>query len=85
MGLRLHIRLVWVGIVLLGLVAGVALTQERTAGPDKAVTVERNLAQRFDAGRKWAVIVGVAKYLDAQIPSLRYCVDDARLLEKTLA
>lgn len=52
---------------------------------EKAVVVERELAGRFDAGRKWAVLVGVNKYLDPGIPSLRYCVADVRLLARTLA
>ena len=52
---------------------------------ERGVTVEETMAGRFDAGRKWAILIGVDKYLDPQIPSLDYCVADARLMADTLS
>lgn len=42
------------------------------------------LAISADEGRKWAVVIGVNEYLDPTIPSLRYCVADARRVSETL-
>jgi hypothetical protein len=43
-------------------------------------------AERFDRGRKWAVVIGVNEYLDRdKIKSLNYCVRDAHLVAETLA
>src|SRR5262249_12616139 len=42
-------------------------------------------AEAFEAGRKWAVIIGINEYLDEEhIPALAYCVADARLMFKQL-
>lgn len=35
-------------------------------------------------GRRWAVLIGVEQYEDARVSPLRYCVDDAKLLQQTL-
>ena len=35
-------------------------------------------------GHGWAVVIGVNEYLDPNFPSLRYSVNDARLVERTL-
>jgi hypothetical protein len=51
----------------------------------KRLNVELDQAATFGRGRKWAIIVAINKYLDPQIPNLRYCVDDAHLLAQTLA
>jgi len=83
MRLRRRIWLLWASLSFAVVVSGGAVAQERAAG-DKAVVVERELATRFDAGRKWAVIIGVNEYIDQTIPSLRYCVADARLVADTL-
>jgi formylglycine-generating enzyme required for sulfatase activity len=37
-----------------------------------------------DAGRGWAVVIGVNEYLDPKIPGLKYCVADARRVFETL-
>ena len=51
----------------------------------KALVVEKlSPADRFDNGDKWAILIGVNKYSDPQISSLKYCVSDVRLLEKVL-
>ncbi|NUQ65780.1 MAG: SUMF1/EgtB/PvdO family nonheme iron enzyme [Pirellulales bacterium] len=53
--------------------------------PQKNIARDGSLAAQLEAGRKWAVLVGINKYLDPQIPSLRYCVSDARQLARALA
>jgi hypothetical protein len=50
---------------------------------DKNIARAQQLAA-FDAGRKWAVLIGVNTYLDPTISSLKYCVADARQLAETL-
>jgi formylglycine-generating enzyme required for sulfatase activity len=50
---------------------------------DRAIAVESVAARA--AGRKWAVVIGINKYLDPRIASLRYCVADAHRLAETLA
>lgn len=47
------------------------------------IVVER--AQQFVKGRKWAVVIGVNRYLDETIPSLHFCVEDTDRLVNTLA
>jgi len=49
-----------------------------------AVPARETAAARFDQGRKWAVVVGVNKYLGTGIPALKYCVADAKLVSKQL-
>jgi hypothetical protein len=34
--------------------------------------------------RRWAIVIGVNQYEDRDIPTLHYCVDDARLMAKCL-
>src|ERR671938_670781 len=54
------------------------------AEPDEK-NIDRNMAgSAFDAGRKWAVVIGVNRYLDPDIPKLRYCIADARLVGQRL-
>lgn len=50
---------------------------------DRDLVVEK-AGKAFDAGRKWAVLVGVDKYLDPKVPSLQFCGSDARLLARKL-
>ncbi|NLX95161.1 MAG: DUF1080 domain-containing protein [Rhodopirellula sp.] len=52
---------------------------------EKNIARDGSLAEKFDQGRKWAVVIGVNQYLDPLIPSLRFCVADARLVSCTLA
>lgn len=52
---------------------------------DKNVTRDSALAERFDRGQKWAVVIGVDDYIDAAVADLKYCVADARLLSTVLA
>ncbi len=47
--------------------------------------ITRDMASRFDKGRKWAVIVGINSYRDQLIPPLEFCVADARLMEEALS
>jgi formylglycine-generating enzyme required for sulfatase activity len=63
---------------------GTATAQQPVDEP-KNIVREGQLAERFDAGRKWAVVIGVNTYLDPKIPNLRFCVADARLMADTLA
>lgn len=51
----------------------------------KNIARDGSLAEKFDQGRKWAVVIGVNQYLDPLIPSLQFCVADARLVTRTLA
>jgi hypothetical protein len=53
-------------------------------GDAKNITRNQSAGQRFDAGRKWAVLVGVNRYLDPEINALEYCVADVRLMEQVL-
>lgn len=46
--------------------------------------VERRAQRRFDGGRKWAIVIGVEEYSDAQINSLDFCVDDAQAMASVL-
>jgi formylglycine-generating enzyme required for sulfatase activity len=55
------------------------------ATESKAIILERNLNVRFDAGNRWAVVIGINNYLDPTIPDLQFCVSDARLMARTLA
>lgn len=45
---------------------------------------QKPAAERFDRGKKWAIVIGVNDYVDDKIPDLRYCVADAKLLAATL-
>ena len=68
-----------------GILAPSSLAQP-SATEGRAVAVEdRSLARRFDAGRKWAVVIGVNRYLDPLITSLEFCVPDAQRVAETLA
>ncbi|NUQ64066.1 MAG: caspase family protein [Pirellulales bacterium] len=58
---------------------------ERKAQGDKNIQRDRQNVDRFDQGRKWAVVIGVNDYVDPAISDLRYCVADARLVAQTLA
>jgi len=54
-------------------------------GNEKFTAVPLSVAAaRFDKGNKWAVVIGVNKYQDQNIPLLRYCVADATLVAKQL-
>ncbi len=46
--------------------------------------VSVRLAISADEGRKWAVVIGVNKYLDPKIPPLKYCVADAHRVFEAL-
>jgi formylglycine-generating enzyme required for sulfatase activity len=48
----------------------------------KLAAWNRQLAAQFDAGDKWAVLIGVDRY--EKLNPLRYCVADARLLMDSL-
>lgn len=78
---RRTIRLILVAMLALWL-AEVAGAQQ--AGDTRGVKVETTPGTRFDAGRRWAIVIGVNKYLDPQIPSLEFCAADARLMAKVL-
>jgi formylglycine-generating enzyme required for sulfatase activity len=76
-------------ISLAALLAALLLPQFAYAQDDaeeKAIIRERIAAgQRFDGGKKWAVVIGVNDYVDERISDLRCCVDDAKLVAKTLS
>lgn len=67
-------------------IAGLGYSQETKPGKGAIVepTAANRTSVRADSGRRWAVVIGVNKYLDPQIPSLEYCVADARLMARTL-
>lgn len=73
-------------LIVVGLVQAFLFCQER-GDANKGVRVHSgtSLSRRFDAGRKWAIVVGVNEYLDPSIPNLRFCVADAQLMARTLA
>ena len=62
-------------------VAGIASAQSRSPR-ERAMVVESSPTAQFNGGKKWAVVVGVNDY--AFLADLEFCVDDARLIAKTL-
>ena len=85
-GRRIAARYITAFALSVGLLAagrGGAGWSQEPAGP-RGLTIETSAAARFNAGRRWAVVIGVNKYLDPQIPSLEFCVADAQLMAKTL-
>jgi uncharacterized caspase-like protein/outer membrane protein assembly factor BamB len=73
-------HLVILAWALLLLVAGFSVSSQAEQEPHAA----HNLTSQFEAGRRWAVVIGVNEYLDPSISNLRYCVADARLVAETL-
>jgi len=71
------------GVVAAGLAA--SLTAQDPSEGRKPAELDQVLARRFDAGDKWAVVVGVGQYLDSQIPELKYPAADARLVAGVLS
>ena len=53
-------------------------------GVEKAIVRDRTGANPFEAGKKWAVLIGVNDYGDPGITDLRYCVADAKRVAATL-
>lgn len=51
----------------------------------KRAEIDHVLARQFDAGDKWAVVVGVGQYLDSQIPDSGHPAADARLVAGVLS
>lgn len=51
---------------------------------EKAIVRDRPAANRFEAGKKWALLIGVNDYADPGITDLRYCVADAKRVAATL-
>ena len=82
---KVYRRSLWLALSIAVLLSDLALAQQRPADSEKAITVEPELLRRFDAGRKWAIVIGVNDYIDQTIPPLRYCIADARLVADTLA
>lgn len=52
---------------------------------ERNVVRDQQLVRQFDAGRKWALVIGVNEYLDPAVPRLKYCVADAKLVASQLA
>jgi uncharacterized caspase-like protein len=71
-------RLLLFGFLLIALPA---LAQEPSTAKN---IVREKLAGQFDAGKKWAIVIGVNDYLDPAIPKLKYCVADAKLVAQRL-
>jgi formylglycine-generating enzyme required for sulfatase activity/uncharacterized caspase-like protein len=72
----------FMALVLAVLLPAVAWSQ--VSSDARNITRNQSAGQRFDAGNKWAVLVGVNRYLDPEINELEYCVADVRLMEKVL-
>lgn len=72
----------FMALVLAVLLPAVAWCQ--ASSDARNITRNQSAGQRFDAGNKWAVLVGVNRYLDPEINELEYCVADVRLMEKVL-
>jgi len=71
------------GIIVASL-AALLSAQDSSVGRRRA-EFDRGLAHQFDAGDKWAVVVGVGRCLDSQIPDLKYPAADARLVADVLS
>ncbi len=72
-------------LVSVAMLAGRGLmAQDTSETNEKNIVRDKQLAQRFDGGKKWAVLVGVNRYLDPEINELKYCVADVRLMEQVL-
>ena len=65
------------------LLMAVSSPAQHSAG-NKNIVRDRELVEKFDQGKKWTVVIGVNKYLDPAIPSLKFCVADARCMAETL-
>ncbi len=64
-------------------VASRSAGNENVAHPDRGIDLK--LSEQFNAGRKWAVLIGVDEYLDPEFPKLRFCVNDAKLMATQLS
>ncbi len=51
---------------------------------EKNVMRDRELAARLEQGRKLAVVIGIDRYLDPNIPALQFCGADAKALARAL-
>lgn len=51
---------------------------------EKDIVRDRQLEKQFEAGKKWAIVIGVNEYVDPTIPNLRFGVADAHLVADTL-
>ena len=70
-------------LITLVAVSSAAIAQSPDGSPNqRAMVVESTPSAQFAAGKKWAVVVGVNDY--AFLADLEFCVDDARLIAKTL-
>ena len=74
-------RLMVFAVLVAGTCAWVDAQQDHDG---RGFDVESDVARRFDAGRKWAVVIGVEKYSDPRISSLDFCVDDAQEMASVL-
>lgn len=72
-------------VLAIGLLCAAVPALGRHAVGEKNIARHSDLAERFDQGRKWAVVIGVNDYVDGGIKDLRYCVADARLVAETLS
>lgn len=77
-------RLACTAWVITTLLVAIAPAAPPDAADSKDIARETAAAAQFDAGKRWAVAIGVNDYGDPAIPDLRYCVADAKLLARTL-
>jgi formylglycine-generating enzyme required for sulfatase activity len=70
------------GVLAEGAQRGAAVGGEKKALLDG--DPKNKLAEQFDGGMRWAVVVGVNRYKDPTAPSLRFCVADAKLMAEVL-
>ena len=68
-----------IGLVL---IATSASAQQRTPGPPNAPTLPAAGSPYY--GESWALLIGVDRYRDSRIPSLRYAVNDVEEMRRTL-
>lgn len=60
-------------------------TPLKAQAPPPSVATKHNQPPRDDGiGRRWAIVVGVSRYKDHRIPSLRYAARDAQLFHEWL-
>ncbi|MBC8871011.1 MAG: Gldg family protein [Planctomycetes bacterium] len=77
------VRLLLSSMIVASLTA--SLTARDPSKGRKPTELDQVLARQFEAGDKWAVVVGVGQYFDSKIPDLKNPAADARLVADVLS
>lgn len=59
-------------------------TKAETVIRGDAVTINAQMAQRRSIQNRWALLVGVNRYIDPDFKALNFCVNDVQNLEQTI-